>query len=89
MQPRDVSRREILRTTVGGATAAPLPVQPAFGESAVPKRAATDLCKKPEDRERSFFFAMNCEFVEAIVVGVRSTAEIDEALVRMNGALVS
>lgn len=45
--------------------------------------------KKPEDRERSFLFAMNCEFVDAIVVGVKSTAEIDEAIERMNRALVS
>jgi predicted aldo/keto reductase-like oxidoreductase len=43
--------------------------------------------KNPEDREKSFRFAMTCGFVDAIVVGMGSIAEVDEAIERMNKAL--
>jgi hypothetical protein len=39
------------------------------------------------EREKSIRFAMNCGFVDSIVVGVGSTAEVDEAIERMNRAL--
>lgn len=42
---------------------------------------------KPEDRERSVKFAMSCGFVDAIVVGLKSAAEVDEIIDRMNRAL--
>ncbi len=41
----------------------------------------------PEDREKSMRYAMTCGFVDAIVIGFKSTAEIDEAVERMNRAL--
>ena len=44
---------------------------------------------KPEDRERSARFAMNCGFVDAVVIGVKSAAEIDEAIERINRALAT
>lgn len=43
----------------------------------------------PAEREKSFHYAMTCGFVDAIVVGFKNTAEIDEALERMNRALKS
>lgn len=39
------------------------------------------------DREKAVQFAMTCGFVDAIVVGVKSPAEIDEVIERMNRAL--
>jgi hypothetical protein len=42
---------------------------------------------EPEDREKSIQFAMDCEDLDAIVIGFRSPAEIDEAIERMNRAL--
>ena len=42
---------------------------------------------KPEDREESIRFAMQPSLVDAVVIGFKSTAEIDEALMRMNRAL--
>ena len=41
----------------------------------------------PEDREKAMQYAMNCGFVDAVVIGFKSTAEIDEAVERMNRAL--
>jgi len=41
----------------------------------------------PEDREKSIRFAMRCPGLSAIVIGFKSTAEIDEAIERMNRAL--
>ncbi len=41
----------------------------------------------PEDREKSIRFAMACKEVDAIVIGFKSRAEIDEAIERMNRAL--
>lgn len=43
--------------------------------------------RKPEDRERAMRYAMTCGCVDAVVVGFRSTAEIDEAMTHINRAL--
>jgi aryl-alcohol dehydrogenase-like predicted oxidoreductase len=43
--------------------------------------------KKPEDRERSIRFVMQSGLVDAVVIGFASTAEIDEAIERINRAL--
>jgi Aldo/keto reductase family len=45
--------------------------------------------KDAADREKSVQYAMNCGFVDAIVIGFASTAEVDEAIVRVNKALNS
>ena len=45
--------------------------------------------KDAADREKSIHYAMNCGFVDAIVIGFASTAEVDEAIVRVNKALNS
>ncbi len=42
---------------------------------------------RPEDREKSIRFAMSRPELDAIVIGFKSTAEIDEAIERMNRAL--
>ena len=41
----------------------------------------------PEDREKSIRFAMSRPELDAIVIGFKSTGEIDEAIERMNRAL--
>lgn len=41
----------------------------------------------PEDRERSFKFVMGLGAVDAVTVGFKNTAEVDEAIERMNRAL--
>ena len=43
--------------------------------------------KKPEDREKSIRFAMKCGLLDAVVIGFKSPAEIDEAIKRINYAL--
>jgi predicted aldo/keto reductase-like oxidoreductase len=43
--------------------------------------------KTPEDREQSLRFVMNLGAVDAVTIGFKSTAEIDEAIERMNRAL--
>ncbi|MBW8042642.1 MAG: aldo/keto reductase [Planctomycetes bacterium] len=43
--------------------------------------------KKPEDREKSIRFAMKCGLLDAVVIGFKSPAEIDEAIKNMNSAL--
>jgi hypothetical protein len=43
--------------------------------------------KKPEDREKSIRFAMQSNLLDAAVIGFKSTAEIDEAIERINRAL--
>ena len=43
--------------------------------------------ENPDDRERALQFAINCGFVDSVVVGFASTAEIDEVIERMNRAL--
>ncbi len=40
-----------------------------------------------EDREKSIRFAMACREIDAVVIGFKSPAEIDEAIERMNRAL--
>lgn len=40
-----------------------------------------------EDREKAMQYAMTCGFVDAVVVGFKSKAEIDESVERMNRAL--
>ena len=42
-----------------------------------------------EDREKAVRYAMTCGFVDAVVIGFKSTAEIDEAVERINRALNS
>jgi 1-deoxyxylulose-5-phosphate synthase len=42
---------------------------------------------QPEDREKSIRFAMACPDIDAVVIGFKSQAEIDEAIERMNRAL--
>jgi len=42
---------------------------------------------KPEDREKSIRFTMQGGLVDAVVIGFKSTAEIDEAILRINRAL--
>lgn len=42
---------------------------------------------KPEDREKSIRFTMQSGLVDAVVIGFKSTAEIDEAILRINSAL--
>jgi 1-deoxyxylulose-5-phosphate synthase len=41
----------------------------------------------PEDREKSFRFVMGLGTVDAVTVGFKNTAEVDEAIERMNRAL--
>ncbi len=41
----------------------------------------------PEDREKSIRLAMQPGMVDAVVIGFKNTAEIDEAIMRMNNAL--
>jgi len=42
---------------------------------------------KPKDREQSIRFAMQCGLLDAVVIGFKSPAEIDEAIRRINSAL--
>jgi len=42
---------------------------------------------KPEDREKSIRFAMQCGLLDCVTIGFKSTAEIDEAIQRINAAL--
>ncbi|MFH1883026.1 MAG: aldo/keto reductase [Planctomycetota bacterium] len=42
---------------------------------------------QPEDREKSIRFTMQSGLVDAVVIGFKSTAEIDEAILRINRAL--
>jgi hypothetical protein len=41
----------------------------------------------PEDREKSIRFTMQSDLVDAVVIGFKSTEEIDEAVLCMNRAL--
>ena len=43
--------------------------------------------KNPDDRERSIRFAMSRRELDAVTIGFKSAAEIDEAIERMNRAL--
>jgi hypothetical protein len=42
---------------------------------------------KPEDREKSIRFALQGNLVDAIVIGMKSAAEVDEAIERIDRAL--
>jgi len=42
---------------------------------------------KPEDREKSIRFAVQSDLLDCMTIGFKSTAEIDEAIQRMNNAL--
>jgi len=44
---------------------------------------------RAEDRERSIRFAMSCPELDAIVIGFKSTEEVDEAIQRVNSALAN
>jgi len=41
----------------------------------------------PEDREKSIRYTMQSGLTDAVVIGFKSTEEIDEAIVRINRAL--
>lgn len=43
---------------------------------------------RAEDREKSIRYAMNCGLLDAVVIGFKSPAEIDEAIECINSALV-
>jgi predicted aldo/keto reductase-like oxidoreductase len=43
--------------------------------------------KEPEEREKSIRFAMSRREIDAVTIGFKSPAEIDEAIARMNSAL--
>lgn len=43
----------------------------------------------PADREKSIRFAMGCGLLDAVTIGFKSPAEIDEAVTRMNRALAA
>ncbi len=45
--------------------------------------------KNPADREQALRYAMTCGFVDSVVIGFGTTAEIDEAIERMNRALTT
>lgn len=40
-----------------------------------------------EDREKAARFAMHCGYLDAVVIGMKSAAEVDEAIDRLNRAL--
>ncbi|MBN1510186.1 MAG: aldo/keto reductase [Sedimentisphaerales bacterium] len=42
---------------------------------------------RPEDREKSIRFAMQCGLLDCVTIGFKSAAEIDEAIRQMNAAL--
>lgn len=41
----------------------------------------------PEDREKAARFAMHCGYLDSVVIGMKSAAEVDEAIDRLNRAL--
>lgn len=45
--------------------------------------------KDPADREKAIHYAMTCGFVNAVVIGFKSNAEIDEAISRINQSLTA
>ena len=42
---------------------------------------------EPEDREKSIRFTLQAGLVDAVVIGFKNAAEIDEAIMRINSAL--
>jgi predicted aldo/keto reductase-like oxidoreductase len=51
------------------------------------KLIGNGLFKDPADREKSIRYAMACKDIDAVVIGVKSTEEIDEAIERIDRAL--
>ena len=51
------------------------------------KLAGEGTFTNPDDREGALQFAMNLGCVDAVAIGFKSTAEVDEAIARMNRAL--
>jgi 1-deoxyxylulose-5-phosphate synthase len=51
------------------------------------KLVGNGLFTSTEDREKSIRFAMACKDIDAVVIGFKSTQEIDEAIERINRAL--
>ena len=51
------------------------------------KLIGNGLFTDPADREKSIRFAMACKDIDAVVIGVTSTQQIDEAIERINRAL--
>lgn len=45
--------------------------------------------KKAADRKKAIDFAMQCGLLDAVVIGFKNTAEVDEALLRINQALAA
>ncbi|OHB66110.1 MAG: hypothetical protein A2Y76_03570 [Planctomycetes bacterium RBG_13_60_9] len=43
--------------------------------------------QNPEDREKAIRFAMQCGLLDCVTIGFKSSAEIDEAIQRINSAL--
>jgi predicted aldo/keto reductase-like oxidoreductase len=53
------------------------------------KLIGNGLFKDPADREKSIRYAMACKDIDAVVIGVTSTQQIDEAIERINRVLAS
>jgi len=51
------------------------------------KLAGEGTFTRPEDREAALKFAMNLGSIDAVTIGYKSTAEVDEAIDRMNRVL--
>jgi predicted aldo/keto reductase-like oxidoreductase len=82
----------------GGYTAAATnPVEPVVAQIAIMKAKGrgvigmkilgNGLFTAPQDREKSIRFAMACKDIDAVVIGMKNTQEIDEAIERVNRAL--
>ena len=52
------------------------------------KLIGNGLFTDPAERDKSIRFAMACLEIDAVVIGFKSTSEINEAIQRINGALV-
>ena len=53
------------------------------------KLIGNGLFTEPADRERAARFAMACPDIDAVVIGFKNTSEVDEAIERINRALVA
>jgi predicted aldo/keto reductase-like oxidoreductase len=82
----------------GGYTAAEtFPIDPVMAEIKTMKQKGrgvigmkimgNGLFTTPEEREKSIRFAMACKDIDAVVMGFKSTQEIDEAIERIDRAL--
>jgi 1-deoxyxylulose-5-phosphate synthase len=52
------------------------------------KLIGNGLFTDPADRDRAIRFAMACSEIDAVVIGFKNTSEVDEAIQRINRALV-